>query len=388
MFRVLAIAAPLLALAAIEVLLRIADYGHDGRFFRPTTLNGRPVLTENSRFGQRFFPAAVARTPQPVALASRKAPGTQRVFVFGESAAMGDPDPAFGLPRMLQAMLELSFASNRFEVINAAMTAINSHVIREIARDCAPLQGDVWVVYMGNNEVIGPFGGGTVFGRQAPSLTFIRMTLWLKRFRVVQLIASARQPSSARWKGLESFVEHEVTRDDPRMQKVYANFRENLRDIVELGTESGARVIVSTVGVNLEHPPFGSRLRSRLSSEQETAFKAALAQGIDLAGRGEFFKAQEALLGAQQIAGGTNHGHAELYYHLGRLEMAFGRREKARALWKSATDHDTLRFRADSVVNEILRVAATGSTGQVRFVDGAEALTTTSSHSFGRRFFH
>jgi hypothetical protein len=103
----------------------------------------------------------MARTPQPVVFTPRKATGTTRIFVFGESAAMGDPEPAFGLPRMLQAMLELRFPSNRFEVINVAMTAINSHVVREIARDCVPLEGDVWVVYMGNNEVIGPFGSGT-----------------------------------------------------------------------------------------------------------------------------------------------------------------------------------------------------------------------------------
>src|SRR3954471_17195333 len=107
------------------------------------------MLTEKAQFVWRFFPKQIARTPQPVIFSARKEPGTTRIFVFGESAAMGDPAPAFGLPRMLQSMLETNFPGQRFEVINVAMTAINSHVVREIAKDCAPLEGDVWVIYMG-----------------------------------------------------------------------------------------------------------------------------------------------------------------------------------------------------------------------------------------------
>ena len=44
------------------------------------------------------------------------------------------------------------------------MTAINSHAILPIARECARRDGDLWIIYMGNNEMVGPFGAGTVFG--------------------------------------------------------------------------------------------------------------------------------------------------------------------------------------------------------------------------------
>ncbi len=54
------------------------------------------------------------------------------------------------------------------------MTAINSHVILPIARDCAAQNGDFWVIYMGNNEVVGPYGSGTVFGAQAANLALVR----------------------------------------------------------------------------------------------------------------------------------------------------------------------------------------------------------------------
>ena len=71
---------------------------------------------------------------------------------------------------MLESLLSLRHPGTRFEVVNAAMTAINSHVILPIARDCARADGDIWVLYMGNNEVVGPFGAGTVFGPATPPL--------------------------------------------------------------------------------------------------------------------------------------------------------------------------------------------------------------------------
>ena len=36
------------------------------------------------------------------------------------------------------------------------MTAIDSHVTVEIARDCTAHQPDLFIVYLGNNEVVGP----------------------------------------------------------------------------------------------------------------------------------------------------------------------------------------------------------------------------------------
>ena len=53
------------------------------------------------------------------------------------------------------------------------MTAINSHAVLPIARECARHEGDLWIVYMGNNEMIGPFGAISVFGSQAPPLWYV-----------------------------------------------------------------------------------------------------------------------------------------------------------------------------------------------------------------------
>ena len=49
-----------------------------------------------------------------------------------------------------------------FEVINAAVTSMNSHVARRIAKDCAAHDPDVFIIFMGNNEVVGPYGPPTL----------------------------------------------------------------------------------------------------------------------------------------------------------------------------------------------------------------------------------
>jgi hypothetical protein len=149
-----AIGVPLALLGTLELVLRLAGFGYPTEFLLPSRQDGKLVLVQNNQFGWRFFGAAMARMPEPFCLPKIKSSNTVRIIVFGESAALGDPQPRFGLPRMLQAMLELRYPGTHFEVLNAAMVAINSNVILPIARDCTRADADIWVIYMGNNEVV------------------------------------------------------------------------------------------------------------------------------------------------------------------------------------------------------------------------------------------
>ena len=101
LFRVAAIVlVPLLFLLIMEAGLRLAGIGHPMSFFLPMVINGMDCLIENDRFGWRFFGTEMARAPFPFVIPKVKPPDTIRVFVFGESAAYGDPQPKFRpLPR-------------------------------------------------------------------------------------------------------------------------------------------------------------------------------------------------------------------------------------------------------------------------------------------------
>jgi hypothetical protein len=185
---ILGVVSPFLFLLFLELVLRLCGFGNSHTFFLPWQINSREMLVQNDRFTWRFLGSDMARQPFPLAIPQKKPPGTIRIFVMGESAAFGDPQPDFGLPRMLEALLSQRFPSGRFEIVNAAMTAINSHAVLPIARECARQNGDIWVIYMGNNEVVGPFGAGTVFGPRVASLGLIRCSLALKATRTGQLL--------------------------------------------------------------------------------------------------------------------------------------------------------------------------------------------------------
>jgi hypothetical protein len=256
----LALLAPTLVLGLTEFGLRLFGYGRPTAFFIPAE-DGRPYVT-NDQFALRFFPRALAPEPYSCALAAVKPPGTVRVFVLGESAGFG---------RILEVLLRRQYPALRFEVVNAAVKGINSHVVLPIARDCADHAPDLFVVYMGNNEVVGLYGPGGVPGESGvPSLWRIRTGHWLKTTRVGQLLAALARNQAAEEEMLrqsKNFLDHRLARDDPRRQPVYDHFRANLRDICRAGRAAGARVLLCTVGVNLHDcPPLASLHRPDLSA--------------------------------------------------------------------------------------------------------------------------
>ena len=254
----LAFAAPFLALILIEGAARLAGWGHPTRFLQPWAIEGRPVWIDNPIFGYRFFAPAVTRTPAPLVIDRAKATNEFRVVVLGESAAMGEPEPAFGPARMLEFELARRWPDRKVRVINAAMTAINSHVIREIARELPRLQPDAVVLYIGNNEVVGPFGPGTVFDAPMGHRAANRLRVLLTRSRAVSAFRAWRgREDQQTWEGMEMFASRTVAEDDPRLALVYGAFEDNLRAIVNAVEQAGAVPVICTVAVNLaDQAPF------------------------------------------------------------------------------------------------------------------------------------
>ena len=109
--------------------------GYDPSVTIPCQVQGVPSWADNPRYSWQFFPPALARQFEPFAFPATKSSQTFRVVVLGESAAQGIPDGAYAFARVLREMLRAAYPEVRFEVINAGMTAINSHVIYQIGKD-------------------------------------------------------------------------------------------------------------------------------------------------------------------------------------------------------------------------------------------------------------
>src|SRR5882724_9743375 len=250
---VAALILPVVILFGVELALRLVGFGYPADFFLRSEAGPPGLFNENQKFGWRFFPQGLARAPDPIRLSKTKPPGTCRIFVFGESAALGDPEPAYGFSRILRELLEERCPATKFEVVNVAMTAISSHVILRIARDCLPFQGDIWIIYMGNNEIIGPFGAGSVFGSKVPPRSLIRASLAAKRTRLGQALETLWQHVAGgtqelrRWEGMKMMLNEQIRASDPVLQRDYDHFRSNLEDILSMATRSGVTPIVCSV---------------------------------------------------------------------------------------------------------------------------------------------
>jgi tetratricopeptide (TPR) repeat protein len=350
-------------LGLLEGGLRLSGYGYPTAFLLPASIGGKQLLLQNNRFGWRFFGPQMARTPSPIAIPKTKPKDTVRVFVFGESAAYGDPQPRFGLPRMLEAILSLRHPAVRFEVVNTAMTAINSHVILPIARDCARADGDIWVLYMGNNEVVGPFGAGTVFGPATPPLPVIRASLAFRATRTGQWLDSLTKrlrklpEETDEWGGMMMFTNHQVPQNDPRLKAVYHHFEHNLTDILAAGRSAGAGIVLSTVAVNLKDcAPFASAHRGGLSESDKAKWEQLYQRGIEAEQAGQFRDGEARFAEAARIDDQV----AELLFRQGTCALALGQTAEAQRHFQAARDLDTLRFRCDSRLNDVIRKAAAG----------------------------
>lgn len=338
----------------MEFSLQLWGYGYDPHFFKRIKIGNEDFFVQNEDFSRRFFPKALVRNPGPLRFPARKAPGTFRIFILGESAAMGDPAPSFAPSRYLEMMLQAKYPNGKFEVINVAFTAINSNVILPIARECAEHEGDLWIIYMGNNEMVGPFGAASVFGRQAPSWPYVRLVTAMQRLRTVQWLKEVARKSGSQgeqpsvWGGMGMFLRNRIAPDSPLKETVYRNFEKNLDDIVHAGIHSGAKVLLNTVAVNLKDcPPFASMAGSGISQADRTQFDQFYTNAMQAADRGQFTDA----IGLVERAARLDAKQANLQFRWGECLLTKTNLTGAREHFQLACDYDSLPFRADARIN-------------------------------------
>lgn len=354
------ILAPTLFLLIVEGILRLSGYGDPTSFF--LSIDGQDKVTGNSRYTYQYFPKQLVREPDLIRMDKDKPEGVYRIFVMGGSAARGTPDPRFGFGRILEVMLNEAYPDRRFEVINTGMVAINSHVVMRIARECADYDPDLFVVYMGNNEAVGPFGVGTEYNEQPPGRSMVALSTAAKSSRTGQLMRNlmegvgdkSKQTTQAEWLGMESFGKHRVSADDSRLQKVYNHLEANLNDIVETASDADVPLILCTVPVNLRNcAPLASDHSGNLDDAQKTEWEKYYRKGAALEAESRWLEADKKYAQAADL----DDQFAELHFRRGRCALAQGDAKTAANYYETARDLDLLRFRTDSQINRIIRKA-------------------------------
>ena len=353
-----------LSLALLEAGLRVAGFGHSTGFaVREKGRDGKISYTANPFFTRRFLSVRMPK-PSPPTIPFRlgeKPPGTVRVFLLGSSAAYGVPDPAQSMARFLEILLSRQYPGVRFQVVNAAVPGMNSNAFlpmsQAILRDLSP---DLLVLYMGHNEVTGPFGALSPVGhRQA----LVRIAGCLASTRVGQLARAIRRTLFAfQVKDVALRDEFEerllsATRlpgSSPRLAGIRRLFSENLRDILSAAREAGVGVVLGTPACNLgDNAPFASVHGPDIGPEKIRALDEAMDKAAGLAAQGEF--GQAAL--QYREAAALDPDFAEARFRLARCLEHLGEYGQALKEFKAARDADALRFRADGGMLNIIREA-------------------------------
>ncbi|MHB8520617.1 MAG: tetratricopeptide repeat protein [Limisphaerales bacterium] len=380
----LVILAPTLLLAALELGLRLLGYGYPTRFYVRNASG--TAWHDNDKFVWQFYSRNTELSPHPFLLPANKPAGTVRIFILGESAAVGTPDPSFGFGRILERMLRRQYPHTDIEVVNAAIRGINSHIILPIAKDCCDLAPDLFIAYLGNNEVVGLHAPGPDSVNLTPYLKLLRAIHWMKATRLGELAAavvdrSGKTHADPDKQDAAFFRAHRLAADDSRREAVYQNFRINLEAICRVVRHSGASLLLSTVSVNLkDFPPFGSLHRADLTPEEKTRWEAAYEQGAAAESRGRYDQAIRDYLKALQL---DDH-FADLQFRLARCYLASGLDEKARQHYALARDWDAIQFRSDRRINAIIRqVAAENPAAGVSLVDAEQAFSNSPLSEHG-----
>jgi len=369
------------AKVALAVLSPIVFFGLLELFFAVTGLfpplrllvirehEGRRYFTTNQEYGRLFLQRADVPAPPALWVPVEKPLGTRRVVMLGESAAAGYPVTDYHLGRLVEARWAARFPDAPVEVINLSMVAVNSHALREFAREALALDPDLFVIYAGHNEAIGPFGPAAKFGPSISSPSLARLALAVRRTRVGRAVESAigtvspPSASSGEWRGLDEFRGVRVAHDDPAMAGMLRNTEENFRAITRMALDHGAKILFCLPATNLDDwPP--------MASEEPDA------GGI------------EAVLTAQETGDIGGFRSAALVYEAAQKRREAGDWQRAWPLYRLAADLDLQRFRADSGILAVQGKIASENGSSVGLVDAGRWLHEMNPRfTTGREFF-
>ncbi|MGL1958059.1 MAG: hypothetical protein OCD00_12170 [Colwellia sp.] len=389
-YQLIAIAIPFAFFALLEGGLRFFDYGRTVALFMenpaaPQYLLPRPDVVK--RYFPKDSPVPSVTIETNFFLKEKPAPtqngSAVRIFVQGGSTAAGFP---FGygasIAGMLDYRLKQTFPERSVEVINTALAAVNSYTILDFTDEIIAQQPDAVLIYAGHNEYLGILGVGSAYtaaNSQAATLLYLK----LKELRIFQLLQNAywqftkvstSDNAPLANKQARTFMAKVAKHKNiPLGSDLYkqglVQFETNISLVIAKYQAAGIPVLLSSVGSNLaDQKPFSSqKLPTKLAKVLTEKYTTTNMHEIS----------DDAVDELLQIAKQNN--SADLYYQAGKTFVEKEQYTQAKQAFILARDHDLLRFRAPSDMNQLIAELATKQ--QVYFVDANKALEQIAEHN-------
>jgi len=189
-FKIAALFMAFLILLLLEVSLRAFGYGKDYPLFIEDK-NDRASLIINPEIGQKyFFNPKDATKALPRAFKKEKSQESFRIMIMGASTAIGYPYKyQGGFQNWLEYALNRTYPNQKFEIINTALTAVNSYTLRDFTEQIISQKPDAVLIYAGHNEYYGALGVGST-SSYGNSPWVVNLMLSIREMRLVQLITN------------------------------------------------------------------------------------------------------------------------------------------------------------------------------------------------------
>ena len=362
LFAAITVALPFLALAIAELVLRLFGWGGYPDWIRPAGIlpSGKTLCIVEPAAAKPYFYANPDRPgyAEQSSFLMPKPEDTFRIFIVGESAAKGYPQPRnLAVSSFLEAMLSDATKDKKVEVINLGTTAVASFPLVYQLRDALRYDPDLFVFYVGNNEFFGAYGVASINASGS-------LPVWaLRLMRAVRGLALVQVLDGWLYKGADenrSLMEQMIGRtfipaDSPLRDAAARNLGANLGTMIEDAKRADIPVIVCTTASNESGlAPLGKDDMSGLEKSRQNEVRSLVAQAESSIAANNPALASDLLGRAEDLAP----SHARARFLSGLAMAAMGRTKEAREDFLAARDLDTMPWRPTSLTEEAIRTAA------------------------------
>jgi tetratricopeptide (TPR) repeat protein len=310
LFNFILVSLPVILLLLAELFLRVISYGDRFRLFidypGEETQKHRIV---NPEIGKKYFKRIDYSTPCHDMFLKEKPENGFRIFVLGSSTVLGFPyDENLMFSRILEERLQDSYPEKHVEVVNTAMTAINSFTLQDFMDDILKEKPDAILIYAGHNEFYGAMGIGSVEKAYASrGLTLLHLDLLSSRLYQLlrnvisgagKLMAGNRSGDDIRGTLMKAIAGNKkIVYQSEIYLKGIRRYEKNMGRIMQRAKKDNVPVFISELVSNVKDlKPFCSSATEKYPSAMEKYF-----EGERYERNGDFVMAKKAYYDAKDL---------------------------------------------------------------------------------------